>query len=257
MRGLEQVRDWVEGMPLSIIAGRVRLFDDNGQDMEPALQESLQRYVRKSFPGAPLPLQERLVDTMLLRRKGVLHGRLRHGHGINWAQVGSVGGVALPRFVSSMVTLHNSLRPEGPGDGLQKHDQAAQSLPNDSEDASYGWPIPSVATSLYEDLSGFFPAAPIGLIVRKHMQIQQQNEDNGDLESALQQSSKPNDHLAGNIPRMTQQDLTNAAEALGKVVCPFCVEPIPAQSVIDDEKWKFVNPAVPSYPFRKCSRSHI
>lgn len=62
---------------------RIQLCDNNGKDTEDDVRGQLGSYIRGSFPKASLTIQQRLVDSMVLRHKWVLYRRLHYGCNTN------------------------------------------------------------------------------------------------------------------------------------------------------------------------------
>lgn len=201
---------------------RLQLCDSDDNDIKPVLREVWSTYVRDSFPRAPVVIRERLVDTMILRCQGVLYRRLRHGDGIYWLPDTPLESAGRP---SSLPAEHDgSVEAGRAGESSQTHKQALRK-----------WPIPRDVSEGCENISDFLPAAP----------IEQQTDERHERQvpaGPSTQSSVPDDILASAIASMSEEDWDDANKVGRKVVCPVCVECIPAQTAIIQQAWRFVSP---------------
>ncbi|KAH8781283.1 hypothetical protein F5883DRAFT_638126 [Diaporthe sp. PMI_573] len=57
-----------------------RIYDDHGNDAEDFFRQVLLRYISDRFPTTSQTIQQRLADTMILRRKRILYRRMRYGN---------------------------------------------------------------------------------------------------------------------------------------------------------------------------------
>ncbi|KAL6817785.1 hypothetical protein J3E69DRAFT_374757 [Trichoderma sp. SZMC 28015] len=56
-----------------------KVTDDNGHDLEPTLKDDFAQYIRFQFPGVSNVIQQRLINTMILRYKKALYRKFRCG----------------------------------------------------------------------------------------------------------------------------------------------------------------------------------
>lgn len=222
-------------MPLSDEVTRIRLCDGDGKDIEEAVQKHLDSYIRGSFPKASLTLQERVVDTMILRHKWVLYCRSQYGNNTSWAELSPVQPLGRS---PSIEPTHAS--PQPPSVGRRK-------LQSNHQEQEYFFPamtsrslVPVAPAAMYEDLSGYYPPLPIGAIFSKYHQLKPPRDEKKHLTipSAGQSGSSHNPVTAdGDI---SNKDWNEVIEAVQEVLCPFCVHSIPSRDACDKKTWMYV-----------------
>ncbi|RFU35428.1 hypothetical protein B7463_g890, partial [Scytalidium lignicola] len=236
-----------------------RIRDDEGNDVEPFLQELFANHIRDRFPGVSDNIRQRLASTMLLRRKRILYRRHRYGKTtIRPQEVPSQPSLTRPIARTWGRTLDH---PEEPArkqvtltpsrSVVQSLTQTATTLSPESFQKASGPSVVSVsktvALSNHEELP--FPLAPCSGLLRKYRQLRKQREEKHkvDLEfltSNEEQSGQP--HLYVNLisaaeaehKETLEQDWNDCLRAIGEVTCPFCFYALPAQDATDEKKWK-------------------
>lgn len=80
--------------PLPDEVAGIRICDRDDNDIEETVRELLGAYVRTSFPEAPSSIQDRLAETMMMRRKMILRYRLKFGKdALTWMRFASTRSV--------------------------------------------------------------------------------------------------------------------------------------------------------------------
>lgn len=161
--------------------------DEDGNNVEPFLAEMFARYVLDKFPDADEEIRQRLVATMLIRRKRILYRRSRYGKKPKRpsAQVSVQPKMeilkpnklkttqALPDIQHESVEEQASMPISVPQEETQSVAQTATTLnPDKFQEASSPSVISvsqSVALSGHEEL--VFPPAPCGAFLRRYNKL--------------------------------------------------------------------------------------
>lgn len=217
-----------------------KIEDDEGNDLEPCLKSVFARYIRDRFPEVSDAIQERLANTMLLRRKRVFYRRSRYGPS--------------PTKVEELQKLPSAARPSIRLDALaadQPHDESpstntlppqtiVQSVtqtattfsPSNFQRASAPSAVSvsrSVAISDYGNLLPF-PPAPCGNIMQKYKRLKKQRE--------AEYKSSYYGYFSREYKETLEADWNDLLEEAGEINCPFCFLSFPARDVVDEKKWK-------------------
>ncbi|KAL1860719.1 hypothetical protein Daus18300_009062 [Diaporthe australafricana] len=215
-----------------------RICDDDGNDAEEFLRQVLLHYISDRFPTTSQVIQQRLADTMVLRRKRILYRRSRYP--IHVRSEPARPRVAVPRAQSTARPRTENVHRET-SDGLSQTASVskAQSATTLAAEKFHRAAAPSavsvsrtVALSNHEEL--IFPSAPTAAIKRKQRELVRQREDElFEVKRRLEDQDRAED-------RTPTQDWETAIDAVREVLCPFCFHVIPAREAVDELKWKYV-----------------
>lgn len=235
-----------------------RIRDDEGNDVEPNLQQVFAQYIYGRFPGSNKNLRQRLASTMVLRRRRILYGRCRYG-------------------LSSMVPTMTILQPKIEFPGPQQ--ATAVSIPESDEPVpasrvadsvtptSIAPSVPVSATTLApedfrrkstpsvvsasnsiahdNDKELAFPPAPSGRIRGRYKALINSNtgcdsnkqpfseEEGSDIISKRLQS-----HNTVGVQASSEEIWERCFSEIPEVTCPFCLYALPSRDICNDKKWK-------------------
>ncbi|KAK2124705.1 hypothetical protein NOF04DRAFT_1348472 [Fusarium oxysporum II5] len=202
-------------------ATNFQIQDDEGNDVEDILREHFKHHIYNKFPGLGEVLQDRLTQTMLLRRKRNLYRRYRQESTTIKSQkpeaekphsktqknkpkehnTRSRRVLATPSQVKSATTLV-------PGN-FQKA-AASPSVVSASR---------TVALGSHEAL--IFPPSP-GLALKKRYE-------------QLKKQMNVTEHGASSLSEgFSEKELVGLID----ITCPYCLHALPAQKVFDDREWQ-------------------
>ncbi|KAL2196038.1 hypothetical protein P885DRAFT_39571, partial [Corynascus similis CBS 632.67] len=248
--------------------------DDDGNDAEPLLRELSEHYIRGKFSEIIDGLCERLALSMVLRRKRILYRRSRYMRSA--IRVTNTAPYRLRSLLNNRILLFSSYRKEELSLHEQEPthsivQSAAPSATTLAADSYKKVTTPSVVSATktialdnHEELN--FPPAPLGR-VRQRYSPQKKGllaeyhweSKNSHLSSSSSQDS-PTGAAASNeqhsnidnnswllgpkaLKSRLEADLNaewhRCLEAVGEVICPFCLYALPCVSISDDKKWKY------------------
>ncbi|KAI1651010.1 uncharacterized protein F4817DRAFT_312366 [Daldinia loculata] len=247
-------------------ADSFRIRDDEGNDAEDFITKLFVNHIRDKFPGVSDRICQRLAETMVLRRKRILYRRSRYGDTpIGLQETPSQPRVTVPK-VQLKIRAAEQPRSEGPQSGdasksaIQSVAQSATTLaPSNFQRASAPSVVSvskTVALSNHEELT--FPPAPLGSLKRKYNEVRRQREE---IDKHNLDSPNSGDKLKSlnSVWKEKAKEIGEIIKAVGEVTCPFCFYALPAEDVIDDNKWRLhVKNDLDAYVclFEDCSLPH-
>ncbi|KAI0850769.1 hypothetical protein F5Y00DRAFT_232018 [Daldinia vernicosa] len=249
-------------------ADSFRIRDDEGNDAEVFITKLFANHVRDKFPGVSDSICQRLAETMVLRRKRILYRRSRYGNApIRPQETPSQPRVTVPKVQLKIRAAEHPQVSEGPqaaGDAsksaIQSVAQSATTLaPSNFQKASAPSVVSvskTVALSNHEELP--FPPAPLGSLKRKYNEIRRQREE---IDKHNLDSPNSGDKLKSlnSVWKEKAKEIEEIIKAVGEVTCPFCFYALPAEDVMDDNKWRLhVKNDLDAYVclFEDCSLPH-
>ncbi|KAI6764231.1 hypothetical protein HG530_008020 [Fusarium avenaceum] len=226
-----------------------QIRDDEGNNAEPFLRHLFSNYIRDRFPGTTEDIRERLVDTMLLRRKRILYRKERYGK----------TSIRLPQAVPKPVISHPRPEPieevaqgrlkrravEAPSQSrIQSVTRTATTLsPEKFKKAAAPSVISvsrTVALSSNDELC--FPRPPTACLLRKYneakkeIEKEEQNPNYSDLGDEERQQRKK--EAAFRREKKLTEAWNSCIEAVAEVTCPYCFHILPIRNVVNENKWK-------------------
>lgn len=159
--------------------------------------------MQDGFPNVPLSVRNELVDTMIMRRKRVLLARLRHGEGIDWVRVYSMGlPVAFSQF-------------------------------------AFGWFEAHMCPKI-DDMDALLPPPPLEPIILKHIQLKQQSKGIETMRTDIDPTRLAS--IKASMSDQDWRDAASAMDQVEDIpgLCLCCMEPIPARVAADLREWRFV-----------------
>ncbi|KAJ4316001.1 hypothetical protein N0V84_008065 [Fusarium piperis] len=231
--------------------------DDEGNDAEPFLRQLFSNQIRDRFPGISDNIQQRLANSMVLRRKRIMYRRKRYGK-----QPIRLPKAPLPPTVSAPKVKPNV--------GVQREPVKQQATP--ASTPSIVPSVPQTATTLVADkfqqaaapsiisasktvaLSSHdqlqFPPAPCGALMKRYRRFKKEQDEQ--LKAILEAvpgyygPKVPPAPDARNVIRnhraSHKQTLDNYWDeclgAVGEVVCQFCFYALPVRDVVQESKWR-------------------
>lgn len=232
---------------------KFRIQDEEGKDIESHLREMFGNYIRERYPGASGKIQERLASTMLLRRKQILYRRSRYGTVIQPPQQPPlepqrpeiVPAAATPEVNAMRAPVTMDLTPNETKIVAESVPQTATALsPENFHKASAPsvMSIPNtVPLSQHEVIS--FPSAPLGSLLHGH-KIREQTHRR--LSRAMAGYTRRQDvysHWLSYVRASDEEKLNRAwercLEAAEQFPCPFCFCTLPAEEMMEEEKWRW------------------
>ncbi|KAH7230802.1 hypothetical protein B0J15DRAFT_575327 [Fusarium solani] len=234
-----------------------KIQDEEGNDAEPFLRQLFSNQIRDRFPGASDNIQQRLVNSMVLRRKRILYRRKRYDKKpIRPLEV------PLPPTVSAPKAKPNV--------GLQR--QPVKQQPTPVSTPSIVPSVPQTATTLVAEkfqqaaapsvisvsktvaLSSHdqlqFPPAPCGALMKRYRRFKKEQDEKLKVVldgipgyNGLKMSPAPGARGAVRNHRAShKQTLDNywdeCLRAVGEVVCQFCFYALPVRDVVQESKWR-------------------
>lgn len=235
-------------------ASNFRIKDEDGNDVEPSLLVHFEHHIRDRFPDASDEIQKRLARAMLLRRKRILHRRHRCGS----TEIGPrkevpKANIALPTAQPTISSeqanpnQHNS-QPVSLGveNSAPSQVKSATTLAPDAYKRATSSPSvisasKTVALGSHEVLC--FPPAPGNTAKRKYEKLK------ADHEARLRQAQEKNLSVTDEFQQPEQKPdvsyeielksiLMAELQAIGEIICPFCLSALPAEHMFNQQKWE-------------------
>ncbi|UKZ66232.1 uncharacterized protein TrAtP1_007406 [Trichoderma atroviride] len=224
-----------------------KIEDDEGNDLEPCLKSVFAHHIRDRFPEVSDAIQERLVNTMLLRRKRVFYRRSRYGQSpTKVAERPILAGPTRPSIqINSLAAdQHHDESPSTdtlpPRTIVQSVTQTATTFsPSNFQRASTPSIVSasrSIAISDYGNALPF-PPAPCGNIMRKYKRLKKQRGA-GYSSSKDRLLQNHDEHISQEYNETLEADWNDILKEAGEINCPFCFLSLPARDVVDEKKWK-------------------
>ncbi|KAJ4279526.1 hypothetical protein NW764_006900 [Fusarium oxysporum] len=215
-------------------ASSFQIKDDEGNDVEDILREHFKHHICDKFPGLGEVLQDRLAQTMLLRRKRILYRRYRQGSTTIKSQKSEAEKpVELPNAQSAASSKHSKTQKNKPK-GHNTRSKRALATPSQVKSATTLVPgnfqkaaaNPSVVSASRTVALGshealIFPLSP-GLALKK-------------LYEQLKKQMNVTEHGASSLSEgFSEKELVGLID----ITCPYCLHALPAQQVFDDREWQ-------------------
>ncbi|UKZ96191.1 uncharacterized protein TrAFT101_010992 [Trichoderma asperellum] len=218
-----------------------QITDNDGNSVEPLLLDHFENHIGSQFPNISKIIQQRLARTMLLRQKRILYRRHRKANTTIQPQIAihkaSITLPAAQQGVSS--THHDPEQDNGPISVVASTiitsppNRSVTTFSPDSFMTASSSPfvisVRETATLGNETL--IFPPAPGLSAKRKYEQLK--SERVADFHKALRlgemrlvAESKLNDLLESDL------------QAMGEIICPYCLYALPVQEMFDEQKWQ-------------------
>ncbi|EHK50331.1 hypothetical protein TRIATDRAFT_289101 [Trichoderma atroviride IMI 206040] len=211
-----------------------KIEDDVGNDLEPCLKSVFAHYIRDRFPEVSDAIQERLVNTMVLRRKRVFYRRSRYGQSpAKVAERPILAGPTRPSIQINALAAdqHHDESPSTnilpPRTIVQSVTQTATTFsPSNFQRASTPSVVSALRSIVISDYGNAlpFPPAPCGNIMR-----------NSSKDRLLQNHDE---HISQEYKETLEADWNDILKEAGEINCPFCFLSLPARDVVDEKKWK-------------------
>ncbi|KAI7764031.1 hypothetical protein LZL87_006413 [Fusarium oxysporum] len=215
-------------------ASSFQIKDDEGNDVEDILREHFKHHICDKFPGLGEVLQDRLAQTMLLRRKRILYRRYRQRSTIIRSQkTEAEKPVELPNAQSAASSKHSKTQKNKPKEHTTRSRRALATpsqvksattlVPGNFQKAAANPSVVSasrtVALGSHEAL--IFPPSP-GLALKKRYE-------------QLKKQMNVTEHGASSLSEgLSEKELVDLIE----ITCPYCLHALPAQQVFDDRRWQ-------------------
>ncbi|KAM5521984.1 serine/threonine protein phosphatase [Fusarium oxysporum f. sp. phaseoli] len=215
-------------------ASSFQIKDDEGNDVEDILREHFKHHICDKFPGLGEVLQDRLAQTMLLRRKRILYRRYRQGSTtIKSQKPEAEKPVELPNAQSAASSKHSKTQRNKPKDHNTRSRRALATpsqvksattlVPGNFQKAAANPSVVSasrtVALGSHEAL--IFPPSP-GLALKKRYE-------------QLKKQMNVTEHGASSLSEgLSEKERVGLID----ITCPYCLHALPAQQVFDDREWQ-------------------
>jgi len=259
-------------------ADEFKLRDEEGNDTEPFLRQLFIRYITDRFPGVSDTIRDRLVDTMILRRKRILYRRARYGKTSIRTQKTPIPPEPEPEPVpvqlqaAPPLNINNAVQHENTPtqsrvplvdtkdnqSAVLSTAQTATTLSPENFKRAAAQSVISVSKTValggHEELR--FPQAPSGNLMRRFNKLEAQEtdwfiserdkllEEHGgimEVEFTTVNILDFQDDLrvfSREYDRRVETHWRECVEAVGEITCPFCFYALPAQDVADEKKWR-------------------
>lgn len=221
-----------------------RIEDEDGTVVEPELLAYYKRYIRDRFPTVSATIQQRLAGAMIFRRKHILYKRLCYRD--EYIQTLEME----PKVPIAFLDPH--LR-----QGKYEKNKASPHIENATILDLYKVKMPSKSSITSADIpvmfgSKFnFPSA-LGLETKtKYEQLRTNqlafhqamldklNELLPIIDSTLNpESAEEIAQERGSIQEQLESALTSNIQAIGEIICPYCLYSLPMEEVFNEQKWQ-------------------
>lgn len=223
--------------------------DSEGNDVEAFLTVLFANYIRDRYPDINENIRQRLAGTMLLRRKRILYRRSRYGN----LAIPTTSGIVQPQITLPTLRIRAG-GPEQPqenskhGPVIAAPKSAVKSLAQTAttlalehfQRASAPSAVSvskTVALGDHEQL--VFPPAPLNIIRKKFHELKRKREEfhktqvgsNLISDAAIKRAEVE-------LQELLKDDWNECVKTAGEVICPFCFYTLPAQHIVDENKWK-------------------
>ncbi|KAL2670015.1 hypothetical protein Neosp_014894 [[Neocosmospora] mangrovei] len=234
-----------------------KIQDEEGNDAEPFLRQLFGTQIRDRFPGASDNIQQRLANSMVLRRKRILYRRKRYDKKpIRPPELPLPPTVSAPKVKPNVGVqrqpIHQQPAPAPTPSIVPSVPQTATTLVAEKFQQAAAPSVISVsktvALSSHDQLQ--FPPAPCGALMRRYRRFEKVQEDQ--LQFTL--SGIPGYYgpkvppakwarEAIRVERSSHKQILDeywddCLRAVGEVVCQFCFYALPVRDVVQESKWR-------------------
>ncbi|EEU47141.1 uncharacterized protein NECHADRAFT_35737, partial [Fusarium vanettenii 77-13-4] len=224
-----------------------KIQDEEGNDAEPFLRQLFSTQIRDRFPGASDTIQQRLANSMVLRRKRILYRRKRYDK-----KPIRPPELPLPPTVSAPKVKPNV--------GVQR--QPVNQQPAPAPTPSIVPSVPQTATTLVAEkfqqaaapsvisvsktvaLSSHdqlqFPPAPCGALMRRYRRFEKEQDEqlNFTLRAIPGYYGPKRPPASWAREAILDEYWDDCLRAVGEVVCQFCFYALPVRDVVQESKWR-------------------
>lgn len=232
--------------------------DEEGNDTEPLLRQVFEHHIRDCFPGITDNIRQRLVDTMILRRKRILYRRARYGKtAIRPQEIPSQPLIARPEAATIVaheqkqepirrVVKGTANNPRAQSAVLSTTQTATTLAPERFRKAATPSVISVSKTATLDDQEEplLFPPVPYGGVLREYNKLKAKKE----ASHSAYMKSLPRRGLyqaqitarKSALKEELKQLWDDCLAGIGEMTCPFCFYMLPGRDVVDEKKWKYV-----------------
>ncbi|KAL7940990.1 hypothetical protein V8C42DRAFT_201489 [Trichoderma barbatum] len=238
-----------------------QIKDEEGNDIELLLLNFYKRYIGDRFPKISVIIQQRLAETMIIRRRRILYRRFRHDTAIKLPIITPQVPITFPENEQMVSSAQSNLRQKG-SENVKKTvpmvspSQVRSATTLQPEKIKTTASRPSVvsitataALTNHEALN--FPTPPGFYIKQKYEKLKAERlAAHQAITDKLDELSSGKDAVldADTVERIAQ-DRTSAEEklqdalksdlvAIGEITCPYCLYALPAEQLFDNRKWQ-------------------
>ena len=234
-----------------------RIEDDEKNDLEPMLRELFAHNIRDRFPGINEITLERLVSTMLLRRKRILYRRSRYGN----AHIKLQDSTPKPKIKAPQSQQQIIVDPE-PAPVSEKSQPTVQIAPTIVQSVAPSATTlaadkfkmastPSVVSAsktvaLGNNQDLVFPPAPKSRIRLKYERLEEKRrrEHATRVQALLRSPESPlpktrvTKDAEAELQETLKRDRQRREAEMLEVFCPFCLHALSSEDVLDEKKWQ-------------------
>ncbi|RSL45374.1 hypothetical protein CEP54_014294 [Fusarium duplospermum] len=234
-----------------------KIKDEEGNDAEPFLHQLFSNQTRDRFPGASDNIQQRLANSMVLRRKRILYRRKRYDKKpIRPPDLPLPPRVSAPKVKSNVGVQRQPMKqqttPAPTPSTVPSVPQTATTLVAEKFQQAAAPSVISVsktvALSSHDQLQ--FPPAPCGALMKRYRRFRKDQEEQlkailDDIPGYFGPKAPPapgardavRKHRASH-DKILGDYWDECLRAVGEVVCQFCFYALPVRDVIQDSKWR-------------------
>lgn len=243
-----------------------QIRDDEGNNVEQELLGHFRRHIRDRFPKISDTIQQRLASAMVLRRKRILYRRHRQGNmAIRPQETVPEASVTLPSTPMNPLSVQRRTQRDkvpaavvAPAIFAPSRIESATTLATEKYKKAASTPSVvsasnTVALGSHDTL--IFPPAPGFAAKRKYERLKSKrlaiHQDALDrlAESPATADSSQDILINRNASGMTSEQIASAEaeikdilksdlQAVGEIMCPYCLYALPAELVFDERKWQ-------------------
>ncbi|RSL82310.1 hypothetical protein CEP51_005232 [Fusarium floridanum] len=230
-----------------------KIKDDEGNDAEPFLHHLFSNQIRDRFPGVSDNIQQRLANSMVLRRKRILYRRKRYDKKpIRPPELPLPPRVSAPKVKPNVGVQRQPIKqqtaPAPTPSTVPSVPQTATTLVAEKFQQAAAPSVISVsktvALSSHDQLQ--FPPAPCGALMKRYRRFKKDQEEQlkvtlGDIPGYFGPKAPPapgardavRKHRASH--KQTLDDYwDDCLRAVGEVVCQFCFYALPVRDVVQE-----------------------
>lgn len=231
-----------------------RIEDDEKNDLEPMLRTLFAHNIRDRFPDINEIILERLVSTMLLRRKRILYRRSRYGNAhIKLQDSTPKPTIKAPQSQQIIMDPEPAPVSEKSQPTVQIAPTIVQSVaPSATTLAADKFKMAStpsvvsvsktVALGHHQDL--VFPPAPKSHIRLKYERLEEKRRrEHATLVQALSPEwplpkTRVTRDAEAELQETLKRDRQRREAEMLEVFCPFCLHALSSKDVLDEKKWQ-------------------
>ncbi|RSL68855.1 hypothetical protein CEP53_002420 [Fusarium sp. AF-6] len=234
-----------------------KIKDEEGNDAEPFIRQLFSNQIRDRFPGVSDNIQQRLANSMVLRRKRILYRRKRYDKKpIRPPELPLPPRVSAPKVKPNVGVQRQPIKqqtvPAPTPSTVPSVPQTARTLVAEKFQQAAAPSVISVsktvALSSHDQLQ--FPPAPCGALMKRYRRFKKDQEEQlkvtlGDIPGYFGPKAPPapgardavRKHRASH--KQTLDDYwDDCLRAVGEVVCQFCFYALPVRDVVQESKWR-------------------